>query len=68
MPQMTFDEKIKALKNIPIFRVLPISEIKAIAFSTKEERGRLVLTPEDIRKIVREYPDLASKLSQGNLT
>ena len=34
---MTFEERIKALKNIPIFKVLPISEVKAVAFSAYEK-------------------------------
>jgi len=37
LPQMTFEEKTKALRNIPIFKVLPISEVKAVAFSAYEK-------------------------------
>lgn len=65
---MKFQEKVKLLRILPQFKVVPISEVRAIAFAAKEEKGRLVLSPEDVEKILREYPDLASKLGQGNLT
>lgn len=73
---MTFDEKIKILRNLPQFKVIPISELRAIAFAAKEINKPksdlhilyksltflLALTPEDIEKITREYPDLEAKL------
>ncbi|MBI4092261.1 MAG: hypothetical protein HY427_03595 [Candidatus Levybacteria bacterium] len=59
---MTFEEKIKALRNIPIFKVFPISEVKAVAFVALEEHGKLYLESEDIEKIIGEYPDLKNKL------
>ena len=61
-PQMTFGEKVKFLRSLPQFKVVPISEVRAIAFAAKEKKGRLVLDPEDVEKIVREYPDLKAKL------
>ncbi|OGH17182.1 MAG: hypothetical protein A3C30_03185 [Candidatus Levybacteria bacterium RIFCSPHIGHO2_02_FULL_40_18] len=65
---MTFEEKIKYLRNLPQFKVVPISEVRAIAFVANEKKGKLFLDPEDVEKIVREYPDLASKLGPDGLT
>ncbi len=59
---MTFEEKVRFLRALPEFKVVPISEVKAIAFAAKEREGHLYLTPDDVEKIVREYPDLKSKL------
>ncbi len=59
---MTFEKKVEYLRNLPQFKVVPISEIRAIAFAARERKGRLFLTLEDIEKIVREYPDLEEKL------
>ena len=59
---MTFEEKVKILHKAPQFKVVPISEVRAIAFAGREENGKLVLTEDDIEKIVREYPDLEEKL------
>ena len=59
---MTFEDKVKLLRKLPQFKVVPISEIRAIAFAARERKGRLFLTLEDIEKIVREYPDLEEKL------
>ena len=63
--RMTFEEKVRLLRSLPQFKVVPISEVKAIAFVAKESGGKLYLDPEDIEKIVREYPDLASKLGRA---
>lgn len=71
---MTFDEKVKFLRTLPQFKVIPLSEVRAVAFAVKEkgEPGSTVLKnssttlfldPEDASKIVREYPDLASNLT-----
>jgi len=65
---VTFEEKVKFLRNLPQFKVAPISEVKAIAFVAREEHGKLYLESEDIEKIVGEYPNLASKLGRGRLT
>lgn len=59
---MTFKDKVKLLRSLPQFKVVPISEVKAIAFAAKESKDRLLLESEDIEKIVREYPDLKKKL------
>lgn len=73
---MQFEEKIKFLRALPQFKVVPISEVKAIAFAAQEastaepdmhvlgsSNGTLLaLTGEDIEKIVRVYPDLKQKL------
>lgn len=72
---MTFEEKVKYLKKTPRFMVEPEVEIKAVAYSARlverqekddfvlgqTENGILVIKPEDIEKILREYPDLESK-------
>lgn len=63
MLQMTFEEKVKFLRVLPQFKIVPISEVKAVAYVAKEEKGRLVLGPEDVEKILREYPDLKAKLA-----
>ena len=63
---MTFEERVKCLRNLPQFKVLSISEIKAIAFAAKEEKGQLVLGQNDIQKIIREYPNLEPKLKALN--
>ena len=63
---MTFEEKVKFLRTLPQFKVIPISEVRAIAFAAKEKGDTLTLTSEDIEKIVREYPDLISKLKALN--
>lgn len=65
---MTFEEKVKFLRALPHFKVVPISEVKAIAFAAKEEKGKLFLTSDDAQKIIRAYPDLTSKLSVLILT
>jgi len=71
---MTFEDKVKFLRSLPQFRVIPLSEVRAIAFAARSvdqhdsivlgESGSnaLYLNEEDIGKLVREYPDLASKL------
>jgi hypothetical protein len=71
---MTFEEKVKFLRTLPQFKVVSISEVRAIAFAAKEtgEQGSvlfgqtgsttLFLSPADIAKIVRAYPDLEKKL------
>lgn len=66
--KMTFEEKVKILRSLPQFKVVPIFEVRAIAFAAKEEKGRLVLGPEGVEKIVLEYPDLALKLTSSGLT
>ena len=63
---MTFEEKVKFLRNLPQFKVVPISEVKAIAFAAREKHGKLYLSPDDIEKILLEYPDLKSKLQVLN--
>lgn len=65
---MNLEDKVKYLRNMAQFKVVPISEVKAIAFAAHEKDGKLYLESEDIEKIVREYPDLASKLASSNLT
>jgi hypothetical protein len=74
MPIMDFQEKVKFLRTLPAFKVVPISEVKAIAFVAKDagENGdfllgkgssrALYLNRIDIEKIVRVYPDLEAKL------
>lgn len=73
---MTFEEKVKFLRSLPQFKVIPTSELRAIAFATGEANefrkgdfvlGRtastvLILTSEDIEKILRVYPNLEVKL------
>ena len=75
---MTFDEKVKFLRALPKFKVVPISEVKAIAFvaKEKEEQGSILLGRAgstslflnriDVEKIVREYPDLQAKLDASS--
>ncbi len=72
---MTFEEKVKLLRTLPQFKVVRISELRAIAFAIKEvaeprpnshiigESGTnsLILDQDDIQKIVRVYPDLEPK-------
>lgn len=41
---MTFEEKVKLLRNLPQFKVVPISEVKAVAFAAKEKNGNLILS------------------------
>ncbi|HVZ11453.1 MAG TPA: hypothetical protein VG965_00300 [Patescibacteria group bacterium] len=75
---MTFDEKVEFIRSLPQFRVIPINEVRAIAFAVKEvtepadnthvlkkiDSGAfLTLTQDDINKITREYPELAAKLT-----
>lgn len=74
---MIFEEKVRFLRSLPKFKVVPISELRAIAFAAKEkvkaEKGdfvlgrtetlTLVLSEEDIERIIRVYPDLEAKLS-----
>ena len=71
---MKFEDKVKLLRALPQFKVIPISEVRAIAYVAKEsgEQGSVILgngshslflSLEDSRKIVREYPDLAVKLT-----
>ena len=74
---MTFDEKVKFLRSLPEFKVAPISEVRAIAFAAREvaklkvygaalgqtKNGVLTLNEQDIKKILREYPDLEIKLT-----
>lgn len=59
---MTFEEKVKFLRSLPQFKVVSISEVKAIAFVAIEKKGKLVLGQDDIQKIIREYPNLEPKL------
>ena len=59
---MTFEEKVKLLRSLPQFKVAPISELRAIAFAANEKGGKLYLNSKDIKKILREYPDLESKI------
>ena len=74
---MTFDEKVEFLRILPQFKVIQLTELKAVAFATVEKSqsdkndvviGKLsdsillVLTMDDVQKIVREYPDLEAKL------
>ncbi|KKQ96577.1 MAG: hypothetical protein A3C27_02560 [Candidatus Levybacteria bacterium RIFCSPHIGHO2_02_FULL_39_36] len=73
---MDFEEKVNFLRSLPKFRVVPISEIKAIAYAAKEKDkvelgdfliGRtnslsLTLNIEDIKRIVKVYPSLEPKL------
>ena len=75
--QMTFDEKVKFLRALPDLKVAPISEVRAIAFAAREidklnvdsaalgqtKNGVLTLSEQDIKKILREYPDLEIKLT-----
>ncbi|OGH12471.1 MAG: hypothetical protein A2776_02450 [Candidatus Levybacteria bacterium RIFCSPHIGHO2_01_FULL_40_10] len=77
---MIFEEKVKFLRTLPQFKVIPISEVRAIAFAAKEADGRdagtypikgsnLTLEQEDIDKIIRVYPDLEACLRrQAKLT
>ncbi len=73
---MTFEEKIKFLRSQPAFKVSQENELRAIAFVSKKTSkpepndyiigmsgtASLILTREDIEKIVRVYPDLEPKL------
>ena len=73
---MDFEEKVNFLRSLPKFRVVPISEIKAIAYAAKEKDkvelgdfliGRtnslsFTLNIEDIKRIVKVYPSLEPKL------
>jgi hypothetical protein len=73
---MNFDDKVKFLRTLPAFKVIPISEVRAVAYAAKEinepdsghrvlgkfNSSYLVLEQEDIEKITRAYPDLSSKL------
>ncbi|OGH18259.1 MAG: hypothetical protein A2868_03125 [Candidatus Levybacteria bacterium RIFCSPHIGHO2_01_FULL_40_15b] len=59
---MTFEEKVKFLRSLPQFKVVSISEVKAVAFAARERHGKLYLEFEDIEKILLEYPDLEAKL------
>lgn len=67
---MNFDEKVKFLRTLPQFKVIPISEVRAVAFAAQNEGDVLLgkmgsidlyLKRSDIDKIIREYPDLKSK-------
>jgi len=74
---MTFDEKVKFLRSLPKFRVIPISDVRAIAFVATEKAEKstddiviahtpttlITLTPDDLSKILREYPDLEACLN-----
>lgn len=71
---MLFEEKVKFLRTLPQFKVIPISEVRAVAFAAKEinektseeyliPNSNLYLTRDDIQKIVRTYPDLATKFN-----
>lgn len=35
---MDFEEKIKVLRNFPVFKVIPINEVRAVAFAAKEAK------------------------------
>lgn len=73
---MQFQDKVKFLRTLPQFKVIPLSDVRAVAYATKEvsepdpdshilgKNGNifLTITSYDIEKIIREYPDLASKL------
>lgn len=73
---MTFEEKVRFLRSLPEFKVVPISEVRAIAFAAQEKTepekegfvlGQtnstvLVLSLHDIERILRVYPDLKPKL------
>ena len=72
---MTFEEKVKFIRAQPKFKVIPISEVKAIAFAAREIPSAspdqyiiglsatkcLILYQEDVEKILRAYPDLEPK-------
>ena len=72
---MTFEEKVKFLRTLPQFKVIPISEVRAIAFVAKG-RGQneddvllgrtgssaLFMSRVDVGKITRVYPDLKFNL------
>jgi hypothetical protein len=74
---MTFDEKVKFLRALPLFKVAPIPEVRAFAFAVKEtdkqEKGEnilgkkgstlFVLSNDDVTKITREYPDFEAKFN-----
>lgn len=76
---MTFEEKVGFLRSLPKFKVVPISEVRAIAFAAQEKTepekegfvlGQtnstvLVLSLEDIEKILSAYPDLEAKLTKA---
>lgn len=76
---MDFEEKVKFLRSLPKFRVVPISEIKAIAYAAKEKdqlgkgdflvgqtkSSKLTLKTEDIKRILIVYPDLKRKLKRA---
>ena len=72
---MTFEEKVKFLRTLPQFKVVSVSEVRAIAFIAKEREqnpddvllGRidssaLFLSRVDVGKITRVYPDLKFNL------
>lgn len=80
---MIFEEKVRFLRTLPQFKVVPISEVKAIAFAAKETEKvpddefvlaqispttLITLAFDDIQKIIRVYPDLESKLNQNAST
>ena len=74
---MTFEEKVAFLRALPQIKVVPISEVKAVAFAAREVEEpevsmhilgtlgtiSLALSLDDIEKIVRIYPDLKAKLT-----
>ena len=67
---MEFSEKVKFLRSLPQFKVIPISEVRAIGFAAQNTgdillgkigSDELYLNRSDIEKVIREYPDLKSK-------
>ena len=72
---MTFEDKVKFIRSLPIFKVAPINEVRAVAFAARENSDGdaftltsptsqtfLTLSREDIEKILHEYPHLESVL------
>ncbi len=67
---MTFEEKVKFLRNQPEFKVAPINEVRAVAFAAKESNenapvsfnNTLFLTQHDVDQILHEYPHLENVL------
>lgn len=74
---MTFEEKVKFLRAQSKFKVTPLPEVRAIAFAAKEKSkpakddlilfraspkaSFFTLSSQDVQKILREYPTLATK-------
>lgn len=71
---ISFDDKVKFLRTTPLFKVVPLAEVRAIAFVAKDEGEiflgeqngiKLFVNHDDAAKLLREYPDLEARLDSA---